>query len=109
MKIRYVIPLFAIVGAVFGSDLKKEELSGLRLSLVHETKIETYRLGKNGVALAQFGTKSGPIAGPALQWKLEGGYLVITDGKNVKQRFEIVEKSEKSLKLRRQDGEVAVF
>ncbi|MBI2496600.1 MAG: hypothetical protein HYV75_01260, partial [Opitutae bacterium] len=68
-----------------------------------------YRLAKNGMALAQFGKKNGPIAGPALHWKIEEGFLVITDGKNTKERFEVIERSEKLLKLRRRSGEVAVF
>lgn len=87
-----------------------EDFYGLRLSLVHETAIEIYRLGSNGIAFAQLGTKNGPITGPAVQWKFDQGYLVFGDGRGVEKRhYYVIAKSETRLKVRRPDDKEVVF
>jgi hypothetical protein len=109
MKSQHLIPFLAFTSAVFGSDLKKEDVAGRRLSLQHDTKVEVYQLKETGSALAQLGVKNGPITGPVLQWKVEENRLVIADGQNARQRFEVIEKSSGQMKLRRESGEVVIF
>lgn len=110
MMMRILLLILSLLPAAAVGQTSTVDFSGLRLSLVHETKIETYRLGKNGSVLAQHGTQHGPIAGPAYRWRIDAaGRLEIADDKGVKERFEILEKTENTLKVRRQNGETAVF
>lgn len=107
--IRTVLLGAATITSAAGEDLSAADFFGLRLALVHDTRIEIYRLSSNGTALALSGTRSGPVAAPTYRWKIEAGHLVIMDAQGVKERFEIIARSDEQLATRRRSGEVAVF
>ena len=97
------------------ANLTREDLIGKQLELVHETKIENYRLNENGLALASIGLKGEYVTAPAYYWKIEGGRLVITLNRGRKKKaevvrsLELVEREGDILKLRERDGAVKIF
>ena len=109
MMIRHLALHLTLAMSAFAADIGKEDVAGRRMSLMDEKKIEVYRFSKDGVALAQLGTKDGPIAPPAFMWKIEAGRLVITDEGRVVDSFELLERKDRRLKLRRRNGEIVVF
>ena len=109
MKARFLFALLLSAGVAFAADFNSVKLSGTQPSLIHDTKIENYRFGKNGVVLAEFGQKNGPITGPALRWAIEDGVLVVSKDDAVREKLELVEQSEEQLKVRRHNGDISLF
>ena len=109
MKLPIVSLMLAVVTSAAAADLKENDVSGQRWALVDQTRIEVYRLGENGVVLAEFGSKDGAVTGPAFHWKIEQGTLVIENQESVYQKFTLVEKKDDQVTVRRQSGELAIF
>jgi hypothetical protein len=109
MKLPMVSLTLAIVASATAADLKESDVSGKRWALVDQRRIEVYRLGEDGVVLAQFGSKDGPVTGPVFSWKIDQGFLVIETGKSVHEKFTLVEKKDDLVTVRRQNGELAIF
>lgn len=91
------------------ADFSKEQVLGQYWSLVDVHRIETYRFGTNGIVLAQVGIKHVSVAGPAYHWTIENGRLLILEGKQVKERFELLEQKGDALCVRRLSGAIVVF
>jgi hypothetical protein len=109
MKACYIVFLLFGATSAFADGFANRELVGLSASLVDEERIESYRFGENGIVAAQIGKVSGPITGPAFRWKIQTDHLVITDGDKVIQNLELVDRTEKTFKVRRASGETVVF
>jgi hypothetical protein len=109
MKLPIVSLMLALAASATAADLKEGDVRGQRWALVDQKKIEVYRLGENGVVLAEFGSKDGEVAGPVFHWKIDQGILVIEDRKSVYQKFTLVGMKDDQVTVRRQSGELAIF
>lgn len=89
--------------------VKAEDIVNKRLTLMDEKLLEVYRFYSNGAALAQVGKKRGSIASPVWQWKIENGYLVLSNSGEEKQRFELVERETGFIKFKRRTGDIVRF
>jgi len=70
---------------------KKEDVIGFTLSIVDDAAIESYRFQAEGHAIAHFGVKGGPVAGPVVDWKIDDGRLIIFDEDRTRRRLTLVE------------------
>ncbi len=110
-----LILMFSFASASIAAGLKRDDVAASRMVLIHDTKIEIYRLAENGVALATFDVKGGAVAGPAYRWEIKDGRLVLTVSRDAKTKpeiaesFELVERGANTLTLRRLGGEVVGF
>ena len=110
-----LILIVSVASATMAAGLKLEDVAASRLVLIHDTKIEVYRLAGNGVALATFGVRGGAVAGPTYHWEIKDGRLVLTVRRDatrepeITESFELVERDANTLTLRRRGGELVVF
>jgi hypothetical protein len=109
MKLPIVWLMLVFAASAVAADFKADDVSGQRWALVDQKKIEIYRLGENGVVLAELGSKDGELAGPAFHWKVDQGIVIIESQQSVYQRFTLVERKGDQVTVRRQSGELAIF
>jgi hypothetical protein len=107
--------LLCVASTAFGAEFRRDDIGGKRWALVHDTKIETYQFGENGVALAAFGEKNGAVAAPAYRWEVKDGRLVFAlnrgteKGPEVVRSFELVSREASTLTRRDNRGLLKVF
>lgn len=108
MNARFFIPLL-LASAALAAEMRKEDVAEQRLSLAGQGRIEEYAFGRDGLVFAQFGSKDGPVTAPVLSWRIEDGNVVIANGDRIMERFQLIERSENRIKLRRRTGEAVEF
>jgi hypothetical protein len=101
MKSLSLVAVLLLLAACASSTEKlswrREAIVGHTLNIVDETRIESYRFHVEGHAIAHIGVKGGPVAGPVVDWKIETGRLIISDGGRIRRELTLVAKERNEL------------
>lgn len=93
------------------TDWAKLALHGKSLDLIDDKGIESYRFHEDGIVVATFGTKGGPITAPLFYWKINGDCLTISEASDGKIFRELCSPSiqEDVIRAKRKDGSMAQY
>ena len=90
------------------SDLRYDDIAGKAMDAGDGIHVEVYHFKASGIVFVEGGIELHSPQVRQIKWVIENGRLVISDGKEVIEKFELLARTVHQIKLRRFNGEVVV-